>query len=74
VACERALDCASEVILEETNAPWPALVRDRLAGAEVIDGTVRLWYGNRDSPFLELGSLQLSEVKGPSPRRATAND
>jgi hypothetical protein len=65
-ACERALECASEVILEETNAPWPALERDRLARAEVTDETVRLWYGDGDSPFLELIPIPLHEVRRPA--------
>jgi hypothetical protein len=65
-ASERALDCASEVIAEETTAPWPARAGEPFAGAEVIGGAIRLWYGDRDAPFLELPPIPLNEVRRPS--------
>jgi len=65
-ASERALDCASEVIVEETTAPWPARAGDPFARAEVIGGAIRLWYGDRDAPFLELLPIPLNDLRRPS--------
>jgi hypothetical protein len=61
-ACERALNAASEAIVEETLAAWPVSAHDRPGGAEVGGGEIRLWYGRRSSPYIELHAIPLREV------------
>jgi hypothetical protein len=61
-ACERVLDCASDVIVEETTELWPARAGFPFGGAEIIDDAIRLWYGDRDQPYLELPAIPIDQV------------
>jgi excisionase family DNA binding protein len=67
-AAERTLDCASDMIAEETTEPWPACageIRGGLpgAGAEPMGDAIRLWFGDPDAPVLELPRIRLDEVR-----------
>jgi hypothetical protein len=59
-AVERALECASEMIRQETVEPWS--VREGDAHAELVGDVVRLWYGPATAPSLELPAIPLDEL------------
>jgi hypothetical protein len=59
-ACRRALEDLQDFVAEATTEPWPGSRSMPHAGARVEDGSVLLWYGERDHPVLLLESLPLA--------------
>jgi hypothetical protein len=60
-ACRRAFDDLQDFVDEETTEPWPAARgTPPSACARIEGGNVVIWYGDREHPVLELGSLPLN--------------
>jgi hypothetical protein len=63
----QVMENASERLSEDTTAPWPARAGQfpggfPPVGTEVVDGVVRMWWGNADVPVLSLEPLLVEEV------------
>jgi hypothetical protein len=54
-------------VAHATREPWPAVAGPGYAGfpepnAEVVGDEIRMWFGNRERPVLELGPFDVSDV------------
>ena len=63
----RMMENASDQVCEDTTEPWPARAGPfdggfAPVGTDVVDGVVRMWWGSREAPILELEPLVIEAV------------
>jgi hypothetical protein len=48
---------------EDLTMPWPDPTKMQVPGAEVTAERIRLWYGDREEPFLSLPDIPIEELR-----------
>jgi hypothetical protein len=68
-AATRALVTLRTAVAQETGEPWPVDSGSGASGlpeahAEIVGDTLRMWYGERSKPALELSRIHLPRIIG----------
>jgi hypothetical protein len=63
LASERVLDSVQDFVSEDLTMPWPDPTNMQVPGAEATAERIRLWYGDREEPFLSLPDIPIEELR-----------